>query len=108
METENYWRVCLEESFSEHGIAATAEQIEAVASDIEGAASVRHEACGLDRIPDPREAEIARLKSDLAAERSKTGCPVCGGRGRLSVEFLPGRYATSDCDACHGHGKVPR
>lgn len=42
-DTNDYWEECLDSSFSEHGIAATPEQLKAIAEDVQ----VSHENYGM-------------------------------------------------------------
>ena len=100
----DYWKECISESFDEHGIKATDEQIECVAGDVEGAHENHGMAHGHDCIPNPLETELKELKASLKKEQSKIHCTTCAGLGRI---ITPGPYhsADSECWRCHGEGK---
>ena len=61
----NYFFECISQSFDEHGIKATDEQIEAVADDVR----ISHENYGMahghDAIPNPLNADIENLKRQI-------------------------------------------
>ena len=61
----DYWFECISEAFNEHGIVATKEQIQSVADDVKVANENHGTACGYDAIPNPRDAEIDKLKQQL-------------------------------------------
>lgn len=70
----DYWRECIESSFEEAGITASEEQVEAVAGDVQVAHENYGMAHGYDAIPNPRDADIDRLKArirDLERERDQ-------------------------------------
>lgn len=75
MTDQEYFQECLAESFAEHGVAATPEQIAAIASDVAGASENKGMYFGHDAIPNPFEAEQKRMKAnherDLA-EKDRT------------------------------------
>ena len=105
MSEKTYWDICVEESFSAHGIDATAEQIAAVAGDMEVSASMRGEVTGAAYIPHPAVTANALLKQELSIERSKVVCPICFGRGRYRIDGPVHSYS-SDCPKCNGEGYI--
>lgn len=100
----DYWKECIETSFADHGIVATPDQMQAVASDVEGAYTNIGQAF---HVPEnPLRAENDDLRRKLKKESEKVGCLVCRGRGYVTEAFGPiGRSSTSRCDRCHGEGK---
>ena len=58
----DYWNECVSEAFEDAGITATDEQINTVAGWIEGAHDNYGMAFGHDAIPNPKDAEVERLK----------------------------------------------
>jgi len=58
----DYWEECIAEAFEDAGITATKEQIDTVASWVEGAHENYGMAHGYDAIPNPLESEIGELK----------------------------------------------
>lgn len=104
MMSKEYWVICLEEIFGDHGIEATSEQIEACASDIEGAAGVQSEYSAPVENPLMREADELRAK--LKNEQSKVFCVTCQGTGRLIERISSSHYSNSDCWKCRGAGKI--
>lgn len=103
--TMNYWKECLESSFSEAGIIATEEQINMVARDVE----ISHEnysiAFGYDCIPNPIKLELEETKRKLDIERRKVACKECNGKGYIT-DNCGFRSSTSPCHKCNGEGKV--
>lgn len=57
----DYWNECVAEAFEDAGIKATKEQIDTVASWVEGARDNYGMAHGHDAIPNPMESEINEL-----------------------------------------------
>jgi len=100
----DYWTECVEISFEEAGIQATAEQIEVVAGGIEGC----HENYGMAFYQPPageyEESKSVRLKRELAIERDKIICNECKGRGRI-IENFGFRSSDSECMNCRGEGR---
>ena len=101
----NYWQECISEAFDEAGITSTPEQINTVASWIEGAHENHSMAHGHDCIPNPTEEENKRLKMELAKEQSKIVCIECKGRGRIT-SYGGTFQSNSECTKCRGEGKV--
>jgi len=99
----DYWRDCLAESFDEAGVTVTAEQLDLIAGNVDGASS---EYGSYSYQPsDPMLGEISRLEKALKAERNKVGCGRCGGSGR--EQYYAGSWAVdTQCGSCHGEGKV--
>lgn len=98
-----YWQVCIDEILGNDGLSS--ERMAEIARDVDSAASMQGEACGHYNIPNPDRAEIKRLESALSNERAKVGCKACGGSGRLLYNSGPWGVDTQ-CDTCHGEGKV--
>lgn len=101
----NYWEECLAEAFGDAGITATKEQIDTVASWVEGAHENYGMAHGYNCIPNPLQYENDTLRKKLDLERRKENCPICDGRGRI---ITPGPYhsSNSQCWKCNGEGKI--
>lgn len=98
----DYYAEGLAESFEEHGVTATPEQIKAIASDV---------ACWTENIgmafyqpSDPAPSEADRLRAELQKERSKVTCKQCNGSGSI-VSHGPYHSATSSCWKCGGDGR---
>jgi hypothetical protein len=98
----NYWRECLSQSFDEHGITATPEQIAAIARDVEGASETTYLASPTPEHPAVREAQEATRA--LEHERALVFCIPCQGHGRIEEQVGPW-WSNSDCWKCHGKGK---
>jgi hypothetical protein len=100
-----YWEDALGEALSEIDAYSvlTGDQQKAVAKSLMFA----HECFGMSFYtpPSPEPSEIKRLEAELRKERSKVGCPTCGGRGRLSYNAGPWGVNTG-CHTCRGEGKV--
>lgn len=101
----DYWKECISEAFDDAGIAATEEQIDTVASWVEGAHDNYGMAQGHDCIPNPLVEENKRLSRELVKEREKVICRECNGRGRIIIPG-PCHSGNSECWKCHGEGKV--
>lgn len=101
----SYWEESVSCSFDDAGIAATQEQIEWVAGDMESS----HECFTMAFSGPPDrpavDPEIVRLRRELEWERNAVACPICHGRGRIITN---GPYHSSDsgCWKCNGRGKV--
>lgn len=67
----DYWEECISEAFEDAGIIATSEQIDAVASWVEGAHECYGMAHGHDCIPNPANTEIEELKKRLRKMEQK-------------------------------------
>lgn len=97
-----YWEECLSSSFEEHGIIASKEQIEAIASDIQ----ISHENYGLAfHVPEnPLINELRKVKEELKKEKEKVICEKCKGRGLITSNY--GTFTSnSQCSKCRGEGK---
>lgn len=103
MNRTQYWCEALAESFDEHGITATKDQLAAVAHDMEMARE--HEGQAFYTPENPMIEESARLAKALKDEQDKIGCLECNGRGSITTNFGV-RSSTSRCDWCNGEGKV--
>lgn len=100
---KDYWLECIEISFQDNGIAATKEQMENVAGDVE----VSHENYGLAHgptPPNPLAFEVDRLKAELRAECAKVHCRTCNGKGYITTNGSV-RSSTSGCWTCRGEGR---
>jgi Cys-tRNA synthase (O-phospho-L-seryl-tRNA:Cys-tRNA synthase) len=62
----DYWKECVSESFDDAGIVATKEQIDIVASWVDGAHENYGMAFGYDAIPNPMLTEVENLKAKIA------------------------------------------
>jgi hypothetical protein len=100
---QDYWEECVSSALEEHGVAASREQIAAIAADVK----ISHENYGLAfHVPEnPLASELDRTKKLLAAEREKVVCPECMGKGSL-VSHGPVHSATGPCWKCNGEGYV--
>ena len=101
----DYWKECIQEAFEDAGIEASEEQIQTVASWVEGAHDNYGMAHGHHCIPNPKDEEIRNLKKELRIERDKVVCPECKGSGR-KVDHGPCHWSESECFKCRGEGKV--
>lgn len=103
MSRTDYWRDAVSESFEEHGVTATREQVAAVARDMEMARECESQAF---HVPEnPLLEENKKLRAEVKAEQDKVGCLECNGRGSITTDFGV-RSSTSQCDWCNGEGKV--
>jgi len=100
----NYWRECISEAFDDAKITATAEQINTVASWVEGAHENYGMAMGHDAIPNPLREENGRLSRELKEEQAKVNCRVCGGFGEIRSNG-PCHSSISQCWKCRGEGR---
>lgn len=103
MDRRDYYCEAMAESFSEHGISATSEQIEAVVRDMDMARE--HEGQAFYVPENPMISENERLRAQLKIEQDKIGCLECNGRGSVTTTFGV-RSSTSRCDWCNGEGRV--
>jgi len=101
----NYWEECISEAAEDCNLVLTKEQINTLASWVEGAHEQYGMAHGYDAIPNPLQTENEDLKRELRRERDKTVCPTCNGRGE-EITQLPCHTAISQCFRCKGEGKV--
>jgi len=98
----DYWEECLAQSFEEHGVKATNEQIQAIAKDVDNARDCIGMAFPVPENPWKRE--LAAAESALKREQSMRFCVICQGTGR--VQYYTGPWAVNtQCDKCHGNGK---
>lgn len=100
----SYWEECIDEALNDAGIEASKEQIELIASWVEGAHENYGMAHGHDvahRGPDP---EIKRLRKELSDERNKILCADCNGQGWITT-LGPYHSGTSQCSKCRGEGR---
>ena len=98
----DYWKECLSSAFDEHGIVATAEQIESVANDVQNSSENIGQA--FYEPEHPAKFEIEKLKSELKFEKALVHCKTCNGSGRL-IENFGTRSSNSECYKCYGKGK---
>lgn len=103
MANEELWAECLCESMAEHGIAATPEQLTALARDAARIAESMQE--HTFRPEHPAVAREKELSAELKFEREKEVCPACLGRGRIYGRAGPW-YTNEHCSTCNGEGKV--
>lgn len=105
---KDYWVKSVESSFGEHGVTATAEQIERVAGDMQGSSENEGMAFGDDvasaNWAGEKEREIAELAKALEDERRKVHCETCGGKGYIRENYGT-RSSESSCYKCHGEGR---
>jgi hypothetical protein len=108
MERWEYWCEAVSCGFDEADAfavwdALTPEQKKHIGKVLEGAAETQDMTFHTPENPD--RLEIERLTSELHRERQKRGCPACRGTGR--IQGRSGLWFTdTQCDACHGEGKV--
>lgn len=98
----DYWKECLLESFSQNGITASIQQLDAVTADI----AVSHENHSLAfHVPESSLiGEVRKLKNELETEKRKQICNHCRGSGRVVMNG-PIHSSNSECIYCHGDGK---
>ncbi len=98
------WSEMIADSFQEHGVEATVEQVRAVAADAQG----MHE--NWDMVeptpsgPSPAEIELQETKKTLEKERDKVHCRLCNGSGTERIDG-PAHYSLSKCWKCGGQGR---
>lgn len=100
----DYWKECISEAFDDAGVTVTSKQLETVASWVEGAHENYGLATGHDCIPNPMKLENDRLQVKLEKERNKDTCPICEGKGDITMHG-PVHSATSQCWKCRGEGR---
>lgn len=100
----NYWKECVSEAFDDAGIAATEDQINTVASWVEGAHENYGMAHGHDCIGSPLEDETKHLRLELKREKEKVLCRTCRGSGR-EVSHGPVHSSSMGCLRCNGEGR---
>lgn len=99
-----YWKECVSKAFDDAGITATEEQIQDVATCVEGAFENYGMAHGHDCIPNPLATENSLLKKELEDEKRKILCKECKGSG-IFVSYGGSLMATSQCWKCKGEGR---
>lgn len=105
-----YWIECISEAFDDQNIVATKEQIEAVASWVEGAHDNYGMATGIHFCDRPSESEAKRELRELKEEQDRQRvwevttkpCKCCYTAGVVSDNW--GRMVV--CDYCGGKGRV--
>lgn len=99
----DYFTDVIGEAAEQCGLCMTREQEAFIGKHVAQASDTRE---GLTyQPPNPLLSENVALERKLAAERAKRGCPDCGGSGRLQYMTGPW-YCDSQCDTCHGDGKI--
>lgn len=105
-----YWAEAVEISLDENGVAATPEQIAAIAADMESSHDMYAEYSGQLIASTNRNADVRRERTDLEAElaweRDKRKCPVCDGKGELIEPVGTAHRSVSQCWKCGGSGKT--
>lgn len=99
------WEEILPEILDEVGITASSEQIDKLSSLINDNSLVELDYCGSTEQHKINRDEIDNLKKELEIEKSKKFCKECQGTGFVT-EFWFDRFVTSDCNICHGKGKI--
>lgn len=109
---DDYWREAVESSLEEAGVTATAEQIEAVARDMEAGHEQYDMAYGGQAEASKnwnsiQDSTIEALRCELRDERDKQTCKTCRGTGYSTIR-VRGRLchdADFECHKCHGNGR---
>ncbi len=86
----DYWKECIESAFDDAGIIATDEQIEDVAGSVEGGHDNYGMAHGHDAIPNPRDADIDKLKVRIKEVESE--------RDEVALDFRKNVAMRRNCD----------
>lgn len=102
----DYWKICIQEAFSEIGIYATDTQTNQLVEWIEGAHENYGMMHGYDCIPNPLESENKKLKDAYLMEAAKRGCTYCGGHGGFNVPVGSAHCSWDKCHICNGEGKL--
>lgn len=105
----NYWEECITEALDDSGLKATKEQIENIASWVEGAHENYGLATGLDVVvmnhKTDAEIELEKLKKSIADkeewESSTSPCKSCNTTGTVKDGW--GRDLV--CQNCDGKGR---
>ncbi len=105
MKTRDYWTECIMEACEDAGLKATSDQVDVIASWVEGAHENYGMAHGHDCITSPAAQENERLKRELRDERNKITCSECRGRGYI-VEHGLSHSAEFECSKCRGEGRL--
>lgn len=104
MGARDYWEECLAQSLEDNGVAATQEQIRAIAADVQSG----HENYGLAFYqptgPSDAERDLKETQRLLREERAMVTCKECGGSGEY-VSHGPIHRAYGQCFKCKGHGR---
>lgn len=100
----DYWEECISEAFDDAGITASEDQINTVASWVEGAHENYGMAHGHGCIPNPLENENRELKRRLDEECDKVTCRECNGKGWIEENF-GFRSIEYQCSKCRGEGR---
>lgn len=100
-----YWSECVANALDENGVAATSEQVESIARDIQ----CSHENYGMAFYSPPASelpvfGELRDARKELARERAKVPCRVCRGSGMITT-IGPHHSCTSQCWKCRGQGR---
>lgn len=101
----DYWEECISEACEDAGLTVTQEQVDTIASWVEGAHDNYGMAHGYDAIPNPLVLENERLKREFDLEKSKITCPECKGEGRI-IDHGPCHTSESNCSKCRGEGRI--
>lgn len=100
----DFWIEAVSESFDEHGITASAEQIEAIADDFSHVQDGIDLAFGRPSGPSPEAEQIKELERKLDEERDKVTCRICRGTGEERIDG-PSHYSVQPCLKCRGQGR---
>ncbi len=105
----DYWRACIEEAFEDAGIEASDDQIDTVASWVDGANENYGLATGSEvataNYIGEKDRSIRDLKEELQKELDKKTCEVCKGSGNLT-SYGGTHQSTSSCYRCDGQGRL--
>lgn len=101
----DYWKICIEEAFSEADIFASGKQVKIVVAAVEAGHEMHGEYTQPRNTgPSALESENLALKQKLDKELSKVGCEVCKGTGYLRWQSVS-HEGKDDCHKCHGQGR---
>lgn len=102
MSSLDLWKELIAESLEQHGVTATAEQIDLIAEDAAGIAESISEHSF--HPADPMARELAESQKALKIERDKVTCSPCRGSGTITTSG-PYHGSTSQCWKCRGEGR---
>jgi len=110
MDIDIYWLECIKEALLEAELIATKEQVNIIASIVEGAAQAKAQATGEENIPNPEYTELKDKIKKLEKERddynkwvnSTKPCLICGTTGLKKDVY--GRKII--CNICDGKGRL--
>ncbi|UZJ58600.1 hypothetical protein OKW98_18660 [Pseudomonas sp. KU26590] len=102
MSSIDLWKEMIAESLEQHGVMATAEQINLIAEDAAGIAESISEHSF--HPADPMVHELAESQKALKREREKVACVPCHGSGFIETSG-PYHGSTSQCWKCRGEGR---